>query len=629
MKVTMPSSHPVIRFAANEAQKYLEKMCASEAQSASLRLGLAADLGLEDRFTARHPWDDEIHISVKDGQGTIAGANPRSVLLAVYRFLHEAGCRWVRPGADGEFVPRRGLAGLDVDLHETASFRHRTICIEGANSLENVLDIIDWAPKVGFSGYFMQFREGYTFFDKWYSHRNNPLKLPEPFSLDKARKHTRRVEAELQKRGMLYHAVGHGWTCEALGIPGLGWDADPRDYPPEITELLAEVDGKRSMRWDIPMLTSLCFSNPKARKLVVDEVVRYALAHPEIDLLHFWLDDGNNNKCECERCRRKRPADFYVEMLNDVDSALAAQDNTQQIVFLAYVDMLWPPHTARIHNPERFVFMFAPMDRSYNETLASKRTLPALPPFVLNRLKFPSGVQENLAFAHAWREKFDGDSFVFDYYFTIGSLYNYDPGHLQIARSIYDDIRSNHANGFNGLVSCQLQRAFFPGGLGVYLMGRTLWDESLDFEALVEEYFFASLGKDGRRAREFLEELGRLLDWPRLGEITPGKGPSRADLPRKVSEMLRRFQPVIERNLSLADACQARSWEYLRWYAQIVPGLARVIAARWAGNQTEAAREWARLKQFVQEQEDTLQPALDVYSFVEAHEKILFPKKTG
>ena len=49
------------------------------------------------------------NIDVTDGKGRIAGSNPRSVLLGVYRFLEEAGCRWLRPGTDGDYVPKRAL----------------------------------------------------------------------------------------------------------------------------------------------------------------------------------------------------------------------------------------------------------------------------------------------------------------------------------------------------------------------------------------------------------------------------------------------------------------------------------------------------------------------------------------
>jgi hypothetical protein len=104
----------------------------------------------------------------------------------------------------------------------------------------------------------MQFREGYTFFDRWYSHRNNPAKPPEDFPVEKAREFTRRIEAELKKRGMLYHAVGHGWTCEAFGVPGLGWDPVVQEWPEEVLDSLALLNGKRAMWENIPLATSLC-----------------------------------------------------------------------------------------------------------------------------------------------------------------------------------------------------------------------------------------------------------------------------------------------------------------------------------------------------------------------------------
>ena len=194
-----------------------------------------------------HPLDDEIHIAVEGDHGLIAGSNPRSVLMAVYRYLWALGCRWLRPGPEGEFIPHADPAAVDVHLHEIPAYRHRAVCIEGAVSLENVLDMVDWLPKLGLSGYFMQFREGFTFFDRWYRHQNNPLKTPQAFSVEQAREFTRQMEEELQKRGLVYHAIGHGWTCEAFGVPCLGWDQEPgRLWPPEFLSIVAEVNGKRS-----------------------------------------------------------------------------------------------------------------------------------------------------------------------------------------------------------------------------------------------------------------------------------------------------------------------------------------------------------------------------------------------
>ena len=43
----------------------------------------------------------------------------------------------------------------------------------------------------------------------------------------------------LEKRGMLHHAVGHGWTCEPFGIPGLEWKAEETEISDDIRIMLA------------------------------------------------------------------------------------------------------------------------------------------------------------------------------------------------------------------------------------------------------------------------------------------------------------------------------------------------------------------------------------------------------
>jgi Domain of unknown function (DUF4838) len=155
---------------------------------------------------------------------------------------------------------------------------------------------------------------------------------------------------------------------------------------------------------------------------MTDAVVAYAQEHPEVDLLHFWLADGANNQCECENCAATRPSDFYVVMLNDIDRKLSALHLDTRIVFLAYVDLLWPPEHQRIQNPDRFVLMFAPITRTYSKTFSTDRALPALPPFERNKLTFPHTIEQNLAFLRAWQAQFvrdDGqpaDSFDFDYH---------------------------------------------------------------------------------------------------------------------------------------------------------------------------------------------------------------------
>lgn len=87
---------------------------------------------------------DEIRIDVKNGAGIITGANERSVLIAVYRFMYELGCRFLRPGRECEDVPEKCLDGImNVSVREQASYRHRGVCIEGGISYEHAYNMID------------------------------------------------------------------------------------------------------------------------------------------------------------------------------------------------------------------------------------------------------------------------------------------------------------------------------------------------------------------------------------------------------------------------------------------------------------------------------------------------------
>lgn len=165
--ITLLYNDPVLQFAAEELKRGFLQMGIAEG-SYSISLGLFSDLNLA--FSGKDPLlDDEIAISIQGGRGYLAGSNPRSVLYAVYRYLETCGVCYLRPGANGTRYPSRQSL-VDAQWQETASTRHRSICIEGACSLSNVLDMVDWMPKLGFNSYYIQFRDAFIFFDRWYSH---------------------------------------------------------------------------------------------------------------------------------------------------------------------------------------------------------------------------------------------------------------------------------------------------------------------------------------------------------------------------------------------------------------------------------------------------------------------------
>lgn len=619
LKICKLGQNKPISFAAEELKKYLVQMSVSVA-AVENPLEYEAEnnglwLGTFDNFKGSlNEADDEIFIDVQNGKGIISGSNPRSVLLGVYRFLYEVGCRWVRPGIDGEFIPSVYISDLNAKIVEKASYRHRGICIEGACSYENVRDIIDWAPKVGFNSYFFQFREAFTFFDHWYTHVNNPLKSPEPFTVDKAREFIKKAEDEIERRGIVYHAVGHGWTCEPLGIPALGWESLEYKLPPDKSELLALVNGKREIWKGVALNTNLCYFNPDAKKLMVDNITEYLKAHSNVDVLHFWLADDSNNQCECENCVKANPSDFYVDILNELDDDLTKNGITTKVVFLVYVDLLWAPLYKTIKNPDRFILMFAPITRTYSSSFNTNEEIPNPAPYVRNKSKFPSSVKENLAYLKSWQKIFNGDSFDFDYHF-MWDHYN-DPGYYNIAQIINEDMKNLEKIGLNGYISCQTQRAYFPTGLGMYTMGRTLWNNSLAFDDIAEDYFKSAFGADGGLVLDYLKRLSELFDPTYLRGERQWVDPEAANRFSKIPKVVDEFLPIIQKNKNNLDRCRAKSWVYLELHTVICKLLSSALEAKASDNYKELTILWDKIEKFLQENEDEVQPVLDVFLFI-------------
>jgi len=100
------------------------------------------------------------------------------------------------------------------------------------------------------------------------------------------------LQDEISKRSLCYFAVGHGWNCSPFGLNASGWDKYKGEPSTEITEILAQIDGKRNFLDGIPLNTNLCYSNPIVRERMTDSIVEYCKEHPECDYVCFWLADG-------------------------------------------------------------------------------------------------------------------------------------------------------------------------------------------------------------------------------------------------------------------------------------------------------------------------------------------------
>ena len=355
------------------------------------------------------------------------------------------------------------------------------------------------------------------------------------------------MEDEIKKRGLVYHAVGHAWTCEPLGIPGLGWEPEVFAVNGRTSALFAQVGGKRELWEGIPLNTNLCYSNPEARRLMIEYAVSYLSRNKKVDVLHFWLADGKNNHCECESCKNTLPSDFYIKLLNELDEKLTEKGISTKVVFLLYYDLLWAPLTERLNNPERFILMFAPITRTYSKTYSMPKGEVKLPPYERNKLKFPSNIEDNISFLKSWQSKFKGDSFAYEYHFMWDHYF--DPGYYSMAKVLFSDIKNLASLGLNGLISDQTQRSFFPTGFGMYVMGRTMWDSTLDFNQLAEEYFNSAFGECGSLCKNYMEEISGLFDPPYLREEKPAVNKEAAEKLGQIPDLIEAFKAVIEKNL--------------------------------------------------------------------------------
>ncbi|MBQ9367501.1 MAG: DUF4838 domain-containing protein [Victivallales bacterium] len=570
--------------------------------------------------------DDAIHIDVQNGSGVITGANERSVLIAVYRFFREAGCVFVRPGRDGEYIPLEESLDLCVKVSERPAYRHRGICLEGSNSYENVVEMIDFAPKLGLNAYFTQlFRPGFAF-RRWYEHQNNPEMLPTPVSDATIDSFVASYEVELRRRSLIHHRIGHGWAPKLLGITSSAWhEANSDDEVlPERKKLIALIDGKRELFHGSAIDTNLCYSEPLVKELLADAVVAYARENPEVRYLHFWLADQANNQCMCDQCKDKRPSDQYVEILNRIDEKLTEAGLPTKIVFLIYLDLLWAPLNSRLRNPDRFVLMYAPIRRSYSVPIASDNKHKAAP-FVRNGFKLTSSAGGTLPYLKAWQKVFKGDSFVFDYHYMWDYLN--DPGSVKASNMLAQDAMDLKELGLNGIMSCQNQRVFMPTGLAMNLLGETLWSGELDFESMRiinRDYFQAAFGDAGILCMVYLTILSEGFDPMVLrGEKPLAPAKTYAAIRRNITK----FVPVIQKHIEEEEwALQSRSWEILNFHAALCKLLSYVLEAYSKGNRKKADSTWKDVRYLVCSNELRFQKEFDVFEFLNVWESKILPK---
>jgi hypothetical protein len=483
MKAAAELAHYLPQLAPVKAVARAPRAVVPEGSAPAIVLGLPEDLkgfGL-GALPAPRPLDDAIALVPKGSVLYLTGSNPRSVLFAAYRLLEELGAVFLRPGPDGEVLPKRdGLALPARPIREEASYRHRGVSIQGSPRLEHVLDLLDWMAKKKMNSFQLMFRhsgvfwrDGYTSPEMDAASRAVRLSDADCLALDD------QVIARVKELGMVLHRVGHGWTTAAAGYAGYDWET-MTELPQGVRRpWLAEVNGKRELFHGQPINTELCYSNPEVRAALVEEAAVYARQHSEVDVLCVWMSDTRNNKCECAGCRKKTPSDWYALVIDEIAARLKAERLPTRVNFLAYQDLLWPP-IGKAFAADNVVFMYAPIWRCFRHPLADPRcgqeeALTADRP-ALNRCQLPSTNRVYAEVARQWQPLGLGDSFLFDYHLW-WVLFEDGMGQ-DIGAVMAQDVKDLRDFGLNGLISCQAMRAFYPLPYLPNVMADMLWDRA-------------------------------------------------------------------------------------------------------------------------------------------------------
>lgn len=612
-------------FAGEELKKYLSKISEDEIILTKTKewdkTGIAIGVNLSsDMPSVEDPvLDDGILISVNNRNGVISGVNPRATLIAVYRYLKELGFVFLRPGKNGEIIPK-SFAEKDVFVKEVPSYRLRGICFEGSVFYSCLEELIDWMPKAGMNIYTFQFFVPVPFYKRWYGREEETHKNPYIDSADLSYEEFEGMVNmhinQLKKRGIIYKNGGHGITMGGFDIPsGIGVEEAKPYMTEEFKESIALIDGKRKIQKHGLLFTQLCYSKPNVRSRMANFVVNYCKNHPELDALGVSFSDGVNNHCECEECVKKNISDWFVMLLNEIDEKLTALGLKTKIGFSMYMHTLWPPTTERIKNENRFIPTFCPFARHYNAPLTLESDYE-MASYEHNKVLNPKDPKALAPYLKAWQEAYNGKMYVFDYYFMHDFFHELST--VLLTDTIYTDTKNYKDLDLHGHISCQSQRTFAPTSLAMNVMSRTLWNRAIDFETEKKAILECEFGADYNLVYDYLKMLSKYEPkeeiWHFRESFQSEENASNCELGKK---LISDFLPIIKEHiLSVKDALEKDSWQNLKFHAEYTYMVLDIMSSLAKG--IKATEKIEEFRDFINKKEWEFRQYFDIALIKEA-----------
>jgi hypothetical protein len=444
-----------LAFAADELARYLAIITGAQFPLVA-QAERAITLQITGARDEEHGWD------IGPDGITLCGSDALGVLHAVYHFLEtHCGCRWLTEWDGGEIVPRTETLSVPCEQRRfRPDFAQRAFTNYPAIDRRTVA-MCDWMAKQRFNRFmiFANVEGAFAAYEQV-------------------------LQREVVARGLRVE-LGHH-SCKYFVPPDELFAAHP--------EYFALLAGERSPRGQ------LCTSNPAVVALVAERIGALMSAHPEIDTVGLWPNDGYG-WCECERCLAQEPqepsrlwpahprrTDTYLRFVNAVAELVAQEHPDRSLSALFYVNYVEPPRTVEVL-PQVKVYV-APFQRCFRHPLAGD----------------PDCRRPNAAYAEMlreWRRVVPGQLLVFEYFMLIDMLSVPYP----LAGLLAQDFRFYRDLGVEGYVLEYRPEEWGQYGQHAHLIGELSWDADTSVDAALARHYADIYGPAAGEMAAFWAEL--------------------------------------------------------------------------------------------------------------------------
>ena len=195
-----------------------------------------------------------------------------------------------------------------------------------------------------------------------------------------------------------------------------------------------------------------------------------------------------------------------------------------------------------------------------------------------------------------------------------------------MAKLINEDVKVYKANGVNGIIEDGSQRAFFPNGFCFYTYARTLFDTSLSYEDLVNDYFPTAYGENWEKFYNYLQRLGGAMPpayfhgkMSSNAEVGPFYNPELSGSFKKAIEIIGEGRELIKENYNSRYRIQTVSVRILEEHANYCETIAEACCCKANANDKDAREAYERFRRDTVMRELKLtryfEPVLPIYAY--------------